>query len=60
MAQIPSNELIKAIQEATQAAIDEKAKSQLENGKEFILPKGGGAGVIPEEIWAMHKIEETK
>lgn len=53
MAQIPTKETIKTIQEATKKAIEEKRESQLKEGKDFIPTK---AGVLPEEEWQKHKV----
>lgn len=57
MAHVPTQERIEEVQKITQLAIDEKIKSQTKLGKEFILPKGGASGVIPEKIWKKIKAQ---
>lgn len=54
MAQIPTEETIKAIQEATKKAIEEKTEAQRKEGKDFVPNK---AGVMPEEEWQKHKVQ---
>ena len=52
MAQIPTTDQIKNIQNETQKEIDKKTKSQIKKGKNFIPHDGG---VIPEKIWKSMK-----
>lgn len=51
MARVPSDKEVKRIQEQSERAIERKTESQKEKGKDFVLPEGGGSGVIPERIW---------
>lgn len=52
MAQVPTPERIKEIQELTKQAIEDKIKNQQEQGKDFIVNDDGHhAGVIPEDVW---------
>lgn len=48
MASIPSDKLIKALQEATRKEEKKKLKQQKKQGKTFV---NTGAGVIPEQVW---------
>lgn len=48
MAQLPSNDDIRALQAQSAAEENEKFRSQREQNKPF---ENHGQGVIPEEIW---------
>ena len=52
MANIPSEEHIRELQEENDKAIADKTVEQLQQGKTFnISGDGHGSGVVPEEIW---------
>lgn len=51
MAQAPSEAEVKKLQEKSQKAIDKKIALQQKQGKDFVLPEGGGSGVILEAVW---------
>lgn len=51
MATIPTEDEVKKLQSITEEEIEKKVDSQAKIGKEFILPDGGGSGVMPEEVW---------
>lgn len=48
MAQVPSNDDIRALQAQSAQEEDEKYRDQQAQGKSFV---NNGQGVIPEEVW---------
>lgn len=56
MAQLPTEELIHAIQEQTRKDIEAKAAAQHALGKDFVVEEDGhGPGVVPERDWQAMK-----
>ena len=52
MANIPSEQEIKQIQDQNDQEIADKLESQIAQGKSFnISPDGHGPGVVPEPVW---------
>lgn len=55
MATVPTQLQVESAIEETATLISQKASEQESEGKDFILPSGGGPGVIPEDAWKTHK-----
>jgi hypothetical protein len=52
MAQIPTDDEVKAAQAEASRKIEEKRQLQAQEGKKFEVPEDGhAAGVIPEDVW---------